>query len=80
MTGFTWLVETLSPLLAPKKNQNTRYKRFFVNPALPTRHEAFVADARGSELYKYSAFHCNKKLNDSVESSGQMILTDLLFL
>lgn len=70
----------IPPLPALKKNQNTRYKSFFLNPALPTRHEAFVADARGSELYKYSTSRCNKKLNDSVESSGQMRLTDLLFL
>lgn len=54
--------------------------RVFHNPALPTRHEAFVSDASGSELYKYSTFQCNKKLNDSVESSGQTRVTDLLFL
>jgi len=54
--------------------------RVFHNPALPTRHEAFVSDAIISELYKYSTFQCNKKLNDSVESSGQMRVTDLLFL
>lgn len=61
----------------PKKRTHLEV---FHSPALPTRHEAFVSDASGSELYKYSTFQCNKKLNDSVERLGQMRVTDLIFL